>query len=401
MQLHIQTTKTFKNCASATKRIQLHQGSARSGKSMGILQWLIVEALQKDLLISIVRKTFPALRTSALRDFKQIMKELGIWDDERWMATEHTYTFDNGSVIEFFSVDSAEKLKGLRRQYLWIDEANELTSEQFMQLAIRTEEKIILSYNPSFSQRHWILTELSLRDDVQLFKTTYKDNPFLPKEQALFIEKYKETNPRYWQTYGLGEFAINEKQIYDFEVVDEYDWDKAEFICFSMDVGFVSDPTALVGIWRNGTDLILREHIYKKGLITSEIVNMMRGNVGERDIVVIDSAEPRLIEEIKRSGFPLARGVKKGKDSIQWGIDLVKKWRLIVPKDCPNIIEELYNYEWIDDGSGGITNLPIDAFNHALDAVRYGVMECLNAKKINAGKYEISIGGYGSYKNLI
>lgn len=392
MELHIETTKTFQNCMNSTKRIQLHQGSARSGKSMGILQFLIVEALQNKTLISIVRKTFPALRTSALRDFKEIMHNLGLWDDERYMATEHTYTFDNGSIIEFFSVDSAEKLKGLRREILWCDEANELTSEQFMQLAIRTTGKIILSYNPSFSQRHWILTELTLRDDVETFITTYRDNPFLPTEQIRFIEKYRETNPRYWQTYGLGQFAINEKQIYEFEVVDDYDFNNAEFVCFSMDVGFVSDPTALVGIWRNGGDLIVREHIYKKGLITSEIIEMIRGNVGERDIVVVDSAEPRLIEEIKRSGFPLARGVKKGKDSIQWGIDLVKKYRIVVPKENANLIEELYNYEWIDDGNGGVSNTPIDAYNHALDAVRYGVMECLNAKKINAGKYAITIG---------
>ena len=394
MELKIETTKTFANCMNSTKRIQLHQGSARSGKSMGILQFLIVEALQNKTLISIVRKTFPALRTSALRDFKEIMHNLGIWDDERYMATEHTYTFDNGSIIEFFSVDSAEKLKGLRREILWCDEANELTSEQFMQLAIRTTGKIILSYNPSFSQRHWILTELTLRDDVETFITTYKNNPFLPIEQIRFIEKYRETNPRYWQTYGLGQFAINEKQIYEFEVVDDYDFDTAEFVCFSMDVGFVSDPTALVGIWRNGGDLVVREHVYKKGLITSEIVDIMKGNVGERDIVVVDSAEPRLIEEIKRSGFPLARGVKKGKDSIQWGIDLVKKYRIVVPKDNANLIEELYNYEWIDDGNGGVSNVPIDAYNHALDALRYGVMECLNAKKINAVKYAITIGRY-------
>lgn len=391
MELKIETTQTFANCMNSTKRIQLHQGSARSGKSMGILQFLIVEALQNKTLISIVRKTFPALRTSALRDFKEIMHNLGLWDDERYMATEHTYTFDNGSIIEFFSVDSAEKLKGLRRDILWADEANELTSEQFMQLAIRTTGKIILSYNPSFSQRHWILTELTLRDDVETFVTTYKNNPFLPTEQVRFIEKYRETNPRYWQTYGLGQFAINEKQIYEFEVVDDYDFNNAEFVCFSMDVGFVSDPTALVGIWRNGGDLIVREHIYKKGLITSEIIEMIRGNVGERDIIVVDSAEPRLIEEIKRSGFPLARGVKKGKDSIQWGIDLVKKYRIIVAKENANLIEELYNYEWIDDGNGGVSNTPIDAYNHALDALRYGVMECLNAKKINAGKYTIGI----------
>ena len=389
----IETTITFENCMNSTKKIQLHQGSARSGKSMGILQYLIVEALGEKTLISIVRKTFPALRTSALRDFKDIMQGLGLWDEERWMATEHTYTFDNGSVIEFFSTDSAEKLKGLRRNILWCDEANELSSEQFMQLAIRTTGKIILSYNPSFSQRHWILTELSLRDDVETFITTYQDNPFLPLEQVRFIEKYKETNPRYWQTYGLGQFAVNEKQIYDFEIVDQYDTDNAEFICFSMDVGFVSDPTALVSIWRNGSELLVREHIYKKGLITSEILAMMNGNVGDRDIIIVDSSEPRLIDEIRRSGYPLTKGVKKGKDSIQWGIDLVKKYKIVVEKSSANIIEELYNYEWIDDGNGGITNLPIDAYNHALDALRYGVMECLNAKKIHAGKYAISING--------
>ena len=391
-ELQINTTITFQNAWDSKTKIQLHQGSARSGKSFALLQFLIVKALQNDgLLISIVRKTFPALRTSAIRDFKDILKGLDLWDEEKWMATEHTYTFDNGSVIEFFSTDSAEKLKGLRRDILWIDEANELTYEQYFQLAIRTTGKIILSFNPSFSVKHWILKEVQPGDDCETFITTYKDNPYLPLEQVRFIEKYRETNPRYWQTYGLGQFAVNEKQIYDFEIVDEWDFDTAEFVCFAMDVGYVQDPTALIGLWKSGDKLIVQEHIYKKGLLTSEIVQMMKGNVDERDIIVIDSSEPRLIEEIKRSGFPLARGVKKGKDSVQWGIDLVKKWQIIVPKHCTNLIEELYSYEWQDDGSGGVTNIPVDAYNHALDAMRYVVMELLNAKKITAGNYAISI----------
>lgn len=390
-ELKIDTTITFQNAWDCKSKIQLHQGSARSGKSFALLQYLIVKAISETLLISIVRKTFPALRTSAIRDFKEIMKGLGLWEDDRWMATEHTYTFDNDSVIEFFSTDSAEKLKGLRRNILWIDEANELNSEQFMQLAIRTTGQIILSYNPSFSPKHWIIKELSVRDDVQTFVTTYKNNPYLPLEQVRFIEKYKETNPRYWQTYGLGQFAMNEKQIYDFEIVDEFDFDTAEFIGFGMDVGYVQDPTALVGVWKAGDKIIVNEHIYKKGLITSEIIEMMRGNVGDRDIIIVDSSEPRLIDEIKRGGFPLARGVKKGKDSIQWGIDLVKRYQIIVTKDNNNLIEELYSYEWQDDGNGGVTNTPVDANNHALDALRYVVMELLNAKKITAGQYNISI----------
>ena len=158
-ELKVDTTITFQNAWDSKAKIQLHQGSARSGKSFALLQFLIVKAISEVQLISVVRKTFPALRTSAIRDFKDIMKGLGLWDDNRWMATEHTYTFDNDSVIEFFSTDSAEKLKGLRRNILWVDEANELNSEQFMQLAIRTTGQIILSYNPSFSPKHWIIKE--------------------------------------------------------------------------------------------------------------------------------------------------------------------------------------------------------------------------------------------------
>ena len=390
-ELKVDTTITFQNAWDSKAKIQLHQGSARSGKSFALIQYLIVKALSETLLISVVRKTFPALRTSAIRDFKDIMKTMGLWDDNRWMATEHTYTFDNDSVIEFFSTDSAEKLKGLRRNILWCDEANELSSEQFMQLAIRTTGQIILSFNPSFSPKHWIIKELSVRDDVQTFITTYKDNPYLPLEQVRFIEKYKETNPRYWMTYGLGQFAVNEKQIYDFEVVDEFDFDTAEFVCFAMDIGYVSDPTALIALWKSGDKIIVNEHIYQKGLITSEIISILKENIDSRDILIVDSSEPRLIDEIKRAGFPLTRGVKKGKDSVNWGIDLVKKYRIVVPKANTNLIEELYSYEWVDDGNGGVTNTPVDANNHLLDAMRYAVMEQMNAKKINAGNYQISI----------
>jgi len=391
-ELQINTTITFGNAWDSKTKIQLHQGSARSGKSFALLQFLIVKALGNDgLLISVVRKTFPALRTSAIRDFKDILRGLDLWDEEKWMATEHTFTFDNGSVIEFFSTDSAEKLKGLKRDILWIDEANELTYEQYFQLTIRTTGQIILSFNPSFSIKHWILKEVQPGDDCETFITTYRDNPYLPLEQVRFIEKYRETNPRYWQTYGLGQFAINEKQIYNFEVVDDWDWDRSDFVGFGLDLGYVQDPTALVGVWRTGETLILREHIYKRGLLTNEILEMIRGNVQPNDPIIIDSSEPRMIDEFKRGGFPLAKGVKKGKDSIQYGIDLVKGYNLIVPKSCSNLIEELYSYEWMDDSNGNVTNRPIDAYNHALDAVRYVVMELLNKKKIVAGNYAISI----------
>jgi phage terminase large subunit len=392
MEIKIETTQTFEHCYNSTKKVQLHQGSARSGKSFGILQYLVVKAIESKTLISIVRKTFPALRTSALRDFKEIMKGLGIWDDDRYMATEHTYTFDNDSVIEFFSTDVAEKLKGLRRDILWIDEANELSYEQYFQLAIRTTDKIILSFNPSFSPKHWILSEVQTDNDSETFITTYKHNPFLPTEQVRFIEKYKDTNPRYWLTYGLGQFAVNEKQIYEFEIVEpatEEEYNTMEFIGWGLDLGFVQDPSALVSVWKRGESLYINEHLYQKALITSEIIQVLKQAVDVRDRLIVDCAEPRLIDEIRRAGFPLVKAVKKGKDSITYGIDLVKKYKLLVPKDATNLIEELYSYEWLSDINSNVTNTPMDANNHLLDALRYTIMELLNAKKTTAGTYTI------------
>ena len=385
MNLTINTTCTFENLLDCKSRVSQHIGGTRSGKTYAIIQFLIVKAIENQETITIVRKTIPSLKRTVIKDFKEIMQSLNLWKDENYNITDRIYNLYD-STIQFLSTDDADKLRGIKSSLLFIDEVSEIDEESYFQLSIRTSGNIILAYNPTTPPTHW----LRRMQDVERFITTYKDNVYLPADMVKAIEDLQFKNPRYWSIYGKGEFASNDKQIYNFEIVDEINFDTCEFVCFGMDIGYVKDPTALVSLWKSGDNLIVNEHIYQRGLITADIIEMMKGNVSDRDIIVIDSSEPRLIDEIKRGGFPLARGVKKGKDSVQWGIDLVKKYNLVIQKNNTNLIEELYSYEWLDDGNGNITNIPIDAYNHLLDAMRYGVMEMLNAKKVNKGRYAIS-----------
>ena len=204
MELKIKTSKTFTDILSGPKIVIL-QGGTRSGKSYSAIQYLIVKALEDDgSTISVVRKSFPSLRISTLRDFRSIMKELDLWDESNWYASENQYTFSNGSTIEFLSVQDGERRKGTKRDYLFVDEANELDYDDMFQLFIRTTTKTILAYNPSFPTNHWIYTQMITHPEAQRIISTYMDNPFLDDNIVQEIERLKDTSPSYWKTYGLG-----------------------------------------------------------------------------------------------------------------------------------------------------------------------------------------------------
>ena len=388
-ELKIQTTKTYRDIESSRK-IAILQGGTRSGKSHSALQWLIVQALsQPNILISVVRKSFPSMRVSILRDFTNIMKELDIWDETRWSATEHLYHFDGGSIIEFMSIDNAEKRKGTSRDYLFVDECNELSREDFFQLFIRTRIKTIVAYNPSFGTNNYIFNEIQTHPQSDLYISTFNDNPFLEQSIVEEIERLKEINPEYYKIYGMGLPGNNIGTIFQINIVDEIP-ENAEFIAFGMDYGFSNDPTTLVAVARIDKDLYIDELMYKTGMVTSDIINELKRLEIDRNEIWGDSAEGRLIEEIYRSGFNI-KPVKKGKDSIKLGIDLMQQYRLNVTKRSKNTITEFSEYVWMVDKNGNFENIPVDYSNHAIDAIRYVVMERLNAKKINAGKYSISI----------
>ena len=392
MELNIRTSKTYRDI-DKSRKICILQGGTRSSKSYSALQWILVKALSEPgMVVSIVRKSFPSMRVSIMRDWIGILKELNIWEEDSWSATEHIYTFENGSMVEFMSIDSSEKRKGSSRDYLFIDECNELSREDYFQLFIRTRIKTILAYNPSFGTNHYIFNEIQTHPESDLYISTFKDNPFLEQSIVDEIERLKEVNPEYYKIYGLGIPGNNVGTIFNISVIDAIP-DEAEFVAFGMDFGFSIDPTTIMAIYKWDTNLYIDELLYSKGLVTGEIVKVLRDLEVERAEIWADSAEGRLIEEIYRSGFNI-KGVRKGKDSIRMGIDIMQTFKLHVTKASKNTIQEFSEYVWMVDKNGNFENVPVDYSNHTIDAIRYVCMERLNVRKINAGKYAISIGQY-------
>jgi phage terminase large subunit len=321
-----------------------------------------------------------------MKDFKDLMQTMGIFKDDEFNITDRVYTFYNDSQIQFISTDNAEKLRGVKSNILWIEESSEVDSESYMQLQIRTTGKIILSYNPTVSPWHW-LREM---EDCTRYFTNYKDNPYLERSVIRALEDLKNTNPKAYQVYALGEYTTNEKAIFQFEQVE---WlpDEAQFVAFGLDFGYANDPNALVSIWKmNGNELYILEHLYEKGMVTGDIIQFLKGIVKDREEIWADSSEPRLIEEISRAGFNI-RPVTKGKDSINFGIGVLQNYKIKIPKSCQNLINEFYSYEWESDRFGKMLDRPVDFNNHLLDAARYVGMMRLSHAAANVGKYSITI----------
>ena len=386
MEVKINTTITFENLLESKSRVTQHIGGTRSGKTYAILQFLIVEALQTRQAITIVRRTIPSLKRTVIKDFKDILSDIGIWNDDNFNTTDRTYRLSE-STIQFINSDDPEKLRGLKSDILFIDEASEIDEESYFQLSIRTTGRIILAYNPTVSPYHW----LRQMQDCDRFVTTYKDNAYLPTEMVKAIEELEFKNPKYWTIYGKGEFAPNEKAIFKFDLVD--DWD-ADFVGFGMDFGFSNDPTTLCAVYKSGDNLYLEELLYEKGLVTSDIVKKLNElKIDKSYEIWCDSAEPRLIEEIYRSGFN-AKAVTKGKDSIKFGIGVMNNYKIHLDKKSQNLINEFYGYQYSTDKHGYTTDNPEGGLDHLIDAARYVAMMKLSVKAQKKGQYAISIGNY-------
>jgi phage terminase large subunit len=358
-----------------------HIGGTRSGKTYAILQYLIVKSIETPQTITIVRKTIPSLKRTVIKDFKDILTDLGIWKDTDYNISDRVWSF-NGATIQFISTDDAEKLRGVKSDILFIDEASEIDEESYFQLSIRTTGQIILAYNPTISPYHW----LRQMKDVDRFVTTYKDNPYLPTEMIKSIEDLQIKNPKYWKIYGLGEFAPNERAIYQFEIVDDYD---AEFVGFGLDWGW-NDKMAMVAVYRNGDKLFVEELIYESKMTMTDLVNRLKSMGIEREEIWCDSSEPRSVEELYRAGFN-AKAVKKGPDSIKFGIGVLQNFNILLKKDSQNLINEMYGYQYAQDKYGYTTDTPEEGLDHLLDAMRYVGMMRLSLKAQTRGTYAISI----------
>ena len=375
-----------------TARKKVIQGGTSAGKTLAILAVLIDIAAKNKTEISVVSESIPHLRRGAIKDFAKVMQWTGRWVADRWNKTLLTYHFANGSIIEFFSADSEARLRGARRQVVYINEANNIDFESYYQLAIRTSEAIYIDFNPT--HEFWAHTEVLPEQDAELIILTYNDNEALPDtiKRDIELNRTKAETSAYWanwwKVYGLGQVGTLQGAIYeDFEVVEGIDVSRAKFVALGLDWGFSNDPTALVAIYRQGDCLLIQELLYSTGLTNQDIADKLRTlGITRAWEIVADSAEPKSIEEIYRLGFNI-KPAEKGPDSVRNGIDILKRFKLQVTKDSTNLIKELRSYTWATDKEGKNTGVPIDSFNHACDAMRYVALNKLRVS--NAGKYVV------------
>jgi len=384
--MELQTNIVFKHLNNSTKRIIVEQGGTRSGKTYNIIVWILLSYIANNTgkIITICRKTYPALRASAMRDFMDIAQQIGWYSEDSHNKTNAEINI-RGNLIEFIGMDQPQKIRGRKRDLLFCNEANELTLEDWRQLILRTNDRIIVDYNPS-EEFHWIYDHILPRDDCDFFVTTYRNNPFLDKNVIDEIERLKEVDENYWRVYGLGERGQSRSLVFSHSSVDSIP-EGATLKSYGMDFGFTNDPTSLIAMYHKGDTIYFDELIYKTGMTNQDIANTLKSlEIDKRDIVWADSGEPKSIEEIHRMGFNI-RPVIKGGDSINMGIDIMRRYKLVITSRSINLIKEFRNYKYIEDKNGKVLNKPIDAFNHGIDASRYACM--MTFSRPNVGHYAV------------
>lgn len=363
-----ETTATRK-VLGLSKRIRGVQGGSSASKTISILLVLIgmAQSDETPTITSIVSESVPHLKRGALRDFKNIMQTHGYWKDSRWNATDSIYTYETGSIIEFFSTDNGDKLRGARRDRLFMNEANNCPLEAFEQLEMRTKQFVFLDWNPS--DEFWFYTEiLNKRTDVEHIILTYLDNEALDARIRESLEQRKNRKS-WWQVYGLGQLGEVEGKIYTgWTIVDEVP-KEAKLMYRGLDFGYSNDPTAIVDIWSCNGAYYLDEKAYRPGLMNRQIAEILSDEPNV--LTIADSSEPKSIDEISEHGINII-GAVKGPDSVLYGIKKVQELKIFVTARSVNVIKEYRNYLWEVDKNGKITKTPEHEYSHAMDAIRYG-----------------------------
>jgi len=380
----IQTNVVFELLENSQSKITCLQGGSRSGKTYNTLLWIIFSYCNRNTgkVVSICRKTLPSLKASVLRDFLEILRNNDLYSEIYHNKTSNEYWL-NGNLIEFFSLDMGSRVRGRKRDLLFVNEANEIDYEAWNQLLFRTDGNIIIDYNPH-DQFHWIYDKVLERPDCSLHISTFMDNPFLSETLKQEIQRLKDTDPEYWRVYGLGLRGQNRSLVFKFQIVDEIPA-TARFIAYGLDFGYASDPSSLCATYIDGDDMYCKELLYETGLTNQDIAKKLEQlGLDRRDEVFADSSEPKSIEEIHRMGWNI-KGKKKYE--INYGIDLIRRYKLHITKESINAIRELESYKYVEDRNGNPTNKPVDQNNHFCDSLRYSVVHKLSYP--NYGRYAI------------
>jgi phage terminase large subunit len=373
-----QKTTATRKISKLIKRIRGISGGTAASKTISILLLLIDYAqMVKNELISVVSESFPHLKRGAMRDFINIMEEQHYFNPLRWNKTDCIYTFETNTKIEFFSADQPGKVRGPRREILFINEANNISYETYTQLEIRTKKIIFLDWNPV--QEFWWYTEVYGKQDVDFITLTYKDNEALDPGMIQALE-VRMGNRNWWRVYGEGLLGEAEGRIYkDWQIIDDMPLfpHEARLWRYGLDFGYTNEPSASAAVYQYNNGFILDEIFYQKGLSNKQIADVYKNH--PRALIVADSAEPKSIDELKSYGLMVIPS-EKGQGSVLQGIQYVQDQRISVTKHSLNLIKEYRNYLWMTDRDGKIINEPSDIFDHLMSAVRYAIA---NGRKVD------------------
>ncbi len=376
--MNLATTRIYKENAAAWldgKRRCLNEGGVSSSKTFSILQVLILIArsAKQPFLISVVSESLPHLQKGAIRDFFKLLDE-NPSNNPRYNMTAHTYTFGKGQ-IEFFSADDASKVRGPRRDMLYINEANNVSWETAQGLDIRTAKFTFLDWNPVSSfwaHEHWVG-----QPENAYVHSTYQDAlDVLPQAVIANIESNRDKDPNWWNIYGLGLIGRIEGLVYPFfEQVDTMP--SGGDLIYGLDFGFSQDFTVLTEnrVFEETGQVYSRELIYEVGLTNPDIAHRFEelGIDKHRALIVADSAEPKSIEEISRFGFGIVPCVK-GVDSVEYGHQRVRQYRQFWTKDSLNCIKEQRNFRYLPDKDGNLTERTTHRWSHGQDSRRYALL---------------------------
>ena len=366
MTKEIKTTRVFKDLLQSNRRINVFQGSSRASKTYNILIYFVAKLLNEDnKTLSIVRKTLPALKGSVLRDLKEVLIMFDVYDPNAWHQADGYYQLGT-NLIEWFSIDDETKVRGRKRDYLFINEATEVSHDEYIQLVLRTADTIVMDLNPSLWQS-WIY-DLEGQDDVNYQVITYKDNPFLPQTQIQEIEKLKDRDPNLWRIFGLGLKGMPTKMVFTHQQLYYELPPDAKLLGYGIDWGY-SDPSTLVAVYKNGEGIYVEEKLYLKNITIPDFIYKIKDlGLNLTDDFIADSANPQAIEELRRNHIN-CKPVKK--NSILHGIDLLKRNNFFVNVNSTNLLNELQSYIWKTDKNNNNLDEPVDNNNHIIDGIRY------------------------------
>lgn len=371
------------------KRIRACAGGTSASKTISILLILIDKCTVyanegKPLLVSVVSESLPHLKRGAMRDFMNIMEGHGYFKESQWNRTDFIYSFAPNVRMEFFGVDTPEKVRGPRRDILFMNEANNCPFESFEQLEVRTKDEIWLDWNPT--NEFWFYTEILpyRSEDLDFITLTYKDNEALDENIVRSIEARKH-NKSWWKVYGLGELGEVEGKIYkDWQIIDSIPHE-ARLERLGLDFGYANDPAALVAVYFYNGGYIVDELLYRTHMTNRKIADYINNSEFPNALVVADSAEPKSIAEMLEYGVQII-GANKGAGSVNQGIQWIQDQRVSVTKQSVNVIKEYRNYMWMTNRDDKILDKPAHEFSHSMDAFRYA-METLRPKEDEDKEY--------------